>query len=79
MLRSKKMSARPFLIVAVIIYYILPKQVCYFWLLGASYFFYMQWNAKYALLMLTSTLITYVGALVIEWIRQKEGENSKKK
>ena len=68
-----------FLIVAVIIYYILPKQVCYFWLLGASYFFYMQWNAKYALLMLTSTLITYVGALVIEWIRQKEGENSKKK
>ena len=31
-----------------------------FFLLAASYYFYMNWNASYALLLLTSTFITYV-------------------
>ena len=37
-----------------------------FFLLVASYYFYMNWNASYALLLLTSTFITYVAAIRIE-------------
>ena len=55
-----------FLPVTVIIYYILPAGYRYLWLLGASYYFYMQWNPVYALLLLTSTAVTFLGALFLE-------------
>lgn len=35
-------------------------------LLGASYYFYMNWEPAYALLLLTSTVVTYLVALGIE-------------
>lgn len=35
-------------------------------LLAASYYFYMQWKPEYALLLLTSTAITYGAALLID-------------
>ena len=35
-------------------------------LLGASYFFYMNWEPAYALLLLTSTAITYFAAIGID-------------
>lgn len=35
-------------------------------LLAASYYFYMNWQPTYALLLLTSTVITYLAALGIE-------------
>lgn len=38
-------------------------------LLLASYYFYMNWEPTYALLLLTSTLITYLAALGIEYFR----------
>ena len=41
-------------------------------LLVASYFFYMNWKAEYALLLLTSTLITYYGALWISKLQKKK-------
>lgn len=47
------------------IYYIIPKKVRYIWLLFASYFFYMCWNAKYVLLILFSTVITYFCGLAL--------------
>lgn len=50
----------------VLVYFLIPKKVRYIWLLIASYYFYMCWNPKYALLMLTSTLITYVCARIID-------------
>ena len=37
--------------------------------MAASYYFYMCWNAKYALLMLFSTFTTYLCALGIERIK----------
>ena len=64
-----------FLPIVVLLYYVIPKKVRYIWLLLASYFFYMCWNAKYAVLILTSTLITYFCALGVE----KFEEVSKKK
>lgn len=50
----------------VLCFYIMPKKVRPFWLLLASYYFYMGWNPKYALLILASTIITYVCARVME-------------
>ncbi len=49
----------------VCVCFILPRRVRYIWLLIASYFFYMCWNAKYALLLLFSTAVTYASGLLI--------------
>lgn len=54
--------------IVVVIYFLLPKKISYLWLLAASYYFYMVWNAKYALLLLGSTTITYVSGMLIQWL-----------
>lgn len=60
------------------IHFILPTRIRYLWLLAASYYFYMCWNPAYALLMLTSTAITYCSGLLIARHRnaQKAGRVS---
>ena len=60
-------------------YYLIPLKVRYIWLLLASYFFYMCWNAKYALLLLFSTGITYLSGVLMEYIEniQKCTSNQK--
>ncbi|MCF0132920.1 MAG: MBOAT family protein [Blautia sp.] len=50
---------------AVLGYYILPRKIRYIWLLVCSYYFYMSWNPLYALLILTSTILTYLGSRII--------------
>ena len=40
-------------------------------LLVASYYFYMNWDPVYALLLLTSTVITYLAALGIGYFKEK--------
>ncbi|MBP5282384.1 MAG: MBOAT family protein, partial [Lachnospiraceae bacterium] len=56
-------------------YFLIPKKVKYLWLLVASYYFYMCWNAKYAILIAFSTVVTYASGLLLE----KETQKSKKK
>lgn len=56
--------------VVLIIYYIIPDKIKYLWLLVASYYFYMCWNAKYALLLLVSTFITYISGLLLEKVKK---------
>lgn len=51
--------------IVVLIYFIIPRKIRYIWLLVASYYFYMCWNTKYALLIGISTLITYISGLII--------------
>ena len=51
--------------VVVLLYFVMPRRVRYLWLLGCSYYFYMCWNPRYALLMLTSTAITYLSGILI--------------
>lgn len=51
-----------------ILYYIIPYKVRYIFLLFASYFFYMCWNPKYAVLLLISTLITYLSGSGLQYI-----------
>lgn len=57
--------------VVVLVYFIIPRKIRYVWLLIASYYFYMSWNAKYALLLLTSTAITYISGLLLAAIQPK--------
>lgn len=57
--------------IVVVIYFLLPKRISYLWLLAASYYFYMGWNAKYALLLLVSTTITYVSGMLIQWLNDR--------
>ena len=61
--------------IVVFAYFIIPQRFRYIWLLITSYYFYMGWNAKYALLLLTSTVITYVSGLMISAIQGKYKEN----
>lgn len=56
-------------------YFLIPKKVKYLWLLGASYYFYACWNAKYAILIAVSTVVTYLSGLFLE----KETQEKKKK
>jgi D-alanyl-lipoteichoic acid acyltransferase DltB (MBOAT superfamily) len=65
--------------IVVLLYFLIPKRIKHLWLLAASYYFYMCWNAKYALLILTSTVITYVSGLFMEKIKQSIHEPSRQK
>lgn len=47
------------------IYYLMPQKIRTYWLLAASYYFYMCWNVKYVLLLLFSTIVTYVSGLAM--------------
>ena len=49
------------------IYYLLPNRgLRNFFLLLASYYFYMNWNPRYALLIALATAITFVCALLLD-------------
>ena len=47
------------------IYFIIPKKLRTIWLLVASYYFYMSWNAVYAVLIGGSTLVTFISGILI--------------
>lgn len=64
--------------VVVAIYFIIPKKIKYIWLLIASYYFYMSWNPKYALLIAYSTLITYASGILIEKADKNNNISAKK-
>lgn len=51
--------------IVVTCFYIVPAKARTVWLLLASYYFYMGWNPKYALLILASTVVTYVCAKLL--------------
>ncbi len=65
-----------FFITVLLIFFLIPKKARLYWLLAASYFFYMSWNPKYALLILFSTLATFTGAVFID---RSEGNIKKRK
>ena len=65
--------------IVVVIYFAIPQKLKQLWLLLASYYFYMCWNAKYAILILLSTAITYASGLLMEGIKQKKYEAQKEK
>lgn len=58
--------------IVVLCFYLIPKKARQLWLLLASYYFYMGWNPKYALLILASTVITYACAMLLEHFDDKK-------
>lgn len=63
-----------FLPIVFAIYWLVPHKYRWFVLLVSSYYFYMSWNARYVLLILGVTIITYAGAIYIKRVgnqRQK--------
>ncbi len=59
--------------VVVLIHFLLPKKVQYLWLLATSYYFYMNWDARYVLLLLFSTAVTYASGLIMEQAQTDKG------
>ena len=51
--------------IVVLVYYLIPKKLRYIWLLIASYYFYMSWNAVYAILIAVSTLVTWLSGILL--------------
>ena len=51
--------------IVVCLYYIIPDRFKNVFLLAASYYFYMSWNAEYALLILATTVVTYFSAILV--------------
>lgn len=60
--------------IVCIVYFLLPSlRWRNLFLLGASYYFYMNWEPVYALLLFSSTLITYLAALgIAKFPKQKD-------
>ena len=66
-----------FLPIVIVVYYALPKAVRYLWLLAASYYFYMCWDPVYIVLILFTTLVTYICGLIIELLGQNRAPGQK--
>ena len=60
--------------IVCVVYFAIPRNNWRnYFLLAASYFFYMCWKPEYALLLLTSTVITYLASIMItKWQSQKK-------
>lgn len=52
--------------VVTLLYFLIPQRVRWVWLLITSYYFYMGWNPRYAVLIATSTVITFISGLLID-------------
>ena len=61
--------------VVLAVYFVIPKKLRYLWLLVTSYYFYMSWNAKYAVLIAFSTVVTYLTGILIEQFGFEEGKS----
>ena len=66
-----------FLLTVLVLYYLLPTRLRWQLLLVGSYFFYMCWNAGYALLMLFSTIVTFASGLLIDRANQEADETTR--
>lgn len=64
--------------IVVLAYYIIPKRFRQIWLLVVSYYFYMSWDAKYGLVLLAVTAVTWAGAMALEWIDRHIMEDKRK-
>ena len=64
--------------IVISIFFIIPKKWRCIWLLISSYYFYMSWNPKYALLIAGSTVVTYLSGLFIEHANSKGKQTSMK-
>ena len=55
------------------VYFIVPRRLRSLCLIAASYYFYMSYNVEYALILVFSTLSTWLGALLV-WRQRSLGK-----
>ena len=57
-----------FIFVAVVfcVFFVLPHRFRWIFMLAASYFYYMYWDPRYAILILTTTVVVYGTALLMD-------------
>ena len=60
--------------IVVFIFFIIPQKFRSIWLLISSYYFYMSWNPKYALLIAASTIITFASGLLLDSVSSIKGK-----
>ena len=58
--------------VVTLLYFVIPHRFRYIWLLIASYYFYMNWDARYALLLAGCTLVTYACGIALGRTEKKK-------
>ena len=63
-----------FLPIVLLGYFVIPNKLKNIWLLITSYYFYSCWNVKYLALIVIVTLITYIGGLLLEGIKESNNE-----
>ncbi|MBQ7560598.1 MAG: MBOAT family protein [Synergistaceae bacterium] len=51
------------------LYWFMPQRFRIYLLFAASYYFYMSWNAKYVVLILFTTIVSYFAAILLEKYR----------
>ena len=61
--------------VVTLVYFLIPRKIRYLWLLAASYYFYMSWNAAYALLIACSTAVTWLSGILLGRYRETKAGN----
>lgn len=61
--------------IVTIVFFVIPRKLRTLWLLIASFYFYMSWNPKYAVLIAISIVITFISGLLMEKVK---GANEKK-
>ncbi len=55
-----------FLPIVFVLYWIVPQKYRWVVLLISSYYFYMGWNMKYVVLIMITTVVSYIAAIQIE-------------
>lgn len=60
-----------FLPVVFALYWIIPNKYRWILLLISSYYFYMSWNPKYVVLILGTTVVSYLAGIFIERAKNK--------
>ena len=60
-----------YLPIVLILYFALPKKLSWVMLLLASYYFYISWNVELIYLIVFTTLISWVSAMLIERVKSK--------
>ena len=61
--------------IVTLIYFLIPHKIRYIWLLVCSYYFYMCWNAQYALLLFASTFVTWLSGIALDRTAKKEQDD----
>lgn len=60
--------------IVTLVYFLIPQKIKYLWLLLASYYFYMCWNPKYAVLIFISTAVTFLSGILIDKAKTVKGK-----